>query len=82
MGYILPITHYQYINYEYRMRKSNKSPHYVEKPLKIELGKETKSFSRAGKEKPMNDHFKRTVYVTNNEKSQLTKKGSYVNVTA
>lgn len=37
MGYILPITQYEYANYQNRDIKKDYDFHYVEKPFKIKL---------------------------------------------
>lgn len=80
MGYILPITHHSYINYEYRMRKNKKSPHYVEKPFKIKLETEGNHFSHNDKEEVVKNHFEKTIYLPRHEKNKIIGKGHYINV--
>ncbi|ASN06494.1 hypothetical protein [Virgibacillus necropolis] len=41
MGYILPITHFQYQDYQNRVIKSDQDPFYIEHPYKVTL--DTKS---------------------------------------
>lgn len=37
MGYILPISHFEYTNYQRRDIKDKEGVHYIEKPFKIKL---------------------------------------------
>ncbi len=39
MGYILPVNHYTYQNYQNRMMEPKKSPYYVGAPFKVEFYK-------------------------------------------
>lgn len=39
MGYILPVNHYPYQNYQNRMIESKKGPHYVGAPYKVRFNK-------------------------------------------
>lgn len=41
MGYILPITHYQYQDYQNRVTQKGQDPYHIEKPYKVIL--DTKS---------------------------------------
>ncbi|WP_430787637.1 hypothetical protein VBD025_16985 [Virgibacillus flavescens] len=41
MGYILPITHYQYQDYQNRVTQKEQDPYHIEKPYKVIL--DTKS---------------------------------------
>lgn len=79
MGYILPITHYSYINYEHRMRKSDKSPHYIDKPSKVVFGVGSESVAKDFNHGKTDNHFERTVQVKSDVKVQLTGKGKHVN---
>ncbi|SDQ89271.1 hypothetical protein SAMN05216232_2442 [Virgibacillus subterraneus] len=37
MGYILPINHYQYKDYQQRVTEDKQDPYYIEKPYKAML---------------------------------------------
>ncbi|MCG3418375.1 hypothetical protein [Oceanobacillus jordanicus] len=37
MGYILPISHYQYNDYQNRITETKPNPHYIERPFKVIL---------------------------------------------
>lgn len=80
MGYILPITQYSYINYSYRMQKSDDSPHYVDKPFKVIFGEASEDMYQARQQYVSSNHFERSIHVEREEKSELTGKGKYVNV--
>ncbi|WP_100011498.1 hypothetical protein [Lentibacillus sediminis] len=40
MGYILPITHYQYNDYQNRITEQKRVPYMVERPFKVVLEKQ------------------------------------------
>lgn len=42
MGYILPITQYQYQEYQNRVTKKRQDPYYIEQPYKVILDTKTK----------------------------------------
>ncbi|MFC2949904.1 hypothetical protein [Virgibacillus sediminis] len=37
MGYLLPVAHYQYQDYQNRLTENKRLPHLVEKPFKVVL---------------------------------------------
>lgn len=37
MGYILPLPHFQYMEYQKRIIDTKQNPHYIEKPYKVTL---------------------------------------------
>ncbi|MGY0694237.1 hypothetical protein ACW2QC_15900 [Virgibacillus sp. FSP13] len=37
MGYVLPITQYQYMDYKQRLMKNKQDPFYIESPFKVIL---------------------------------------------
>lgn len=37
MGYILPVSHFEYMDYQKRVIKAKDNHHYVEKPFKVKL---------------------------------------------
>lgn len=80
MGYILPITHYSYINYEHRMRKSEKSPHHVDKPFKVVFGERGSDIIEEYRSEMSHNHFDKAVKVKRHIKVELTGKGYHINV--
>ncbi|MYL59403.1 hypothetical protein GLW20_17985 [Virgibacillus halodenitrificans] len=46
MGYILPVTNYQYSDYHARMTERKRKPFYIEKPFKVVLEKEHQEISK------------------------------------
>lgn len=80
MGYILPVTHYSYINYGHRMRKSKESPHHIEKPFKVVFDITNAHVNVMDDRKKETNHFDETVRVKQYVKAQLTGKGRKVNV--
>lgn len=80
MGYILPITHYSYINYEHRMRKNEKSPHFVDKPSKVVFNSGNSDIENAYDRELPYGHFEKAVKVKRYVQVELTGKGQHVNV--
>lgn len=82
MGYILPITHYSYINYEYRMRKRKESPHYVEKPFKVILEEKRSNVTDSKSHAQETNDFKTAINVTPYVQADLIGKGHQINIKA
>ncbi|WP_404451761.1 hypothetical protein LG329_15670 [Virgibacillus necropolis] len=53
MGYILPITHFQYQDYQNRVTKKDQDPYYIEHPYKVIL--DTKSREMEAEEETRNN---------------------------
>ena len=48
MGYILPITQYQYRDYQNRVIKDELDPYYIEHPYKVILDTESREMEEGG----------------------------------
>lgn len=94
MGYILPITHYNYQDYQNRMKEQKESPHYVGSPYKVvfhqissELNEDqVKSFEELKVEQIEEDAKPRRrkvpgdfFHITKRQKANLTGKGGNIN---
>ena len=49
MGYILPVTHYTYKNYQTRMKRGDDRPFYIEKAFPVILEKQGATANLASK---------------------------------
>lgn len=94
MGYILPITHYNYQDYQNRMKEQKESPHYVGSPYKVvfhrissELNEDNeKSFDEL-KLEHLDDDMKPKrrklagdfFHITKRQKANITGKGGNIN---
>ncbi len=81
MGYILPITHHTYKNYQARMATGDERPFYVTQPQPVSLDKvgekeKQRKYFAPLEVKKETSNFKRKA--RNN--SEFTEKGKYVNV--
>ncbi|MGJ9458780.1 hypothetical protein [Oceanobacillus sp. CF4.6] len=45
MGYILPVDHYQYNDYQKRVVQQQKNNHFIEGPFKVVLDRQHQEFS-------------------------------------
>ncbi|MFD2629675.1 hypothetical protein [Oceanobacillus kapialis] len=81
MGYILPITHYQYHEYQNRVTETKRNPHYVEKPFKVILQKEhhriEKEYERL--QSPVQQPSSKKEVLANKFFGQITGKGRNLN---
>lgn len=89
MGYILPVTHYNYKQYQNRMKETEESPHYISRPEKIvfhqlspEYEKSTAAMSHFATEDrsvhPEGKHYD-FYHISKLKKAQLTGKGGMIN---
>lgn len=86
MGYILPITHHTYKNYQYRMEKSKESPHHIKGTYKVVFHNVDKDFDFNKKNPPekrlrTKTRSKEHVYVkqlNENDRVELTGKGGRI----
>ena len=89
MGYILPITHYNYKQYQNRMKEIEESPHYIHSPYKTvfhridsEYKENEKTMNRDYLKKVKTTHDKKQpafYYISKHKKAQLTGKGGMIN---
>ncbi|MFZ3577932.1 hypothetical protein [Virgibacillus sp. DJP39] len=82
MGYILPITHYQYQDYQNRVIKDKQNPYYIEKAYKVVLDNASREMEEDTQANGNNSETAyETVQSTNPEiekfYSELTGKGQH-----
>lgn len=71
MGYILPITHHTYKNYQYRMIENEKGPHHIGSTFKV-------VFRKMNDDVGVNEkHHLYVKQLTNNDPPMIKKKPSY-----
>lgn len=78
MGYILPVTQYEYINYQKRMTEAKKTPYHIDRLHKVILKTNVKQ------NYPNDPHFKHKDKVETYDQTytQMTGKGTYVDIDA
>lgn len=80
MGYILPVTHYTYQNYQRRIIKDNRSPHYIDAPHRVTFYKINHNFNEKTTFYDVLKEKERELFqITKGEKAELTGKGKMIN---
>lgn len=91
MGYILPITHHTYNNYQYRMTEDKLSPHHINGTYKVVFHKISEEYKEHNdknntikgkwRERKTEKTNKIPAYhIGTTEKAELTGKGGQINV--
>lgn len=89
MGYILPITHYNYKQYQNRMKETEESPHYIHSPYRTVFHRIDSEYNE-NEQTMYRDHLKEVkptpekrqpafYYISKHQKAQLTGKGGMIN---
>lgn len=89
MGYILPITHYTYKNYQNRMKEKKESPHFIGSTYKVVFHKISSEYEDQEKGLdilPLTEQVEEGVsggidffHISKRQKAKITGKGGNIN---